>query len=327
MTYYLEKEAGVWGLGGKILYNTGKYLVGMPAYHLGVKPLAKVLGYTGKTGAKVGLGVASRGAGNVVKNIVKHPVTMLGSGALLYSQKDNIKDQLSGKRYQRLVSPGTADGMPYEQSYDQQFGRRIDPFQYSGIQQMEKTFSERLPSMSQLEKLAGVESGFPWSKVGLGVLGGIGTGLAMPTLQTLGQKIQRKLFGATGTGEAISEYNKARAKTLAQMEAIHDLRNEDVSNKKKNVLPAMNSIYDALRTSDKEIREAHKDTELRNVMHHTMNTVSGFAPDIATDPRALQSILREAVSSPEGGLSFQTIKQLSETQKFINEARNKKWAG
>ena len=268
-------------------------------------------------GALTGLGLKAGGAagGIVAENIIKHPLTMLGSGALIYANKDNIADVATGRRYQRIVAPAT-NKTPYDSDPSGQAGRRNDLFQRAGVEQMEKTFSVNLPSMGELEKLAF------WGPALTGIFGG----LVSPVMNTIGTKIQNKMFGTTGGAAALDEYSRQRAKTLAKLEAVNQLQAAELERTRKQVAPQMVAMYNVLKKEDKDIGAAAKDTQLQSVMHHTMNTVSTFAPSIATDPRALQSVLREAISSPEGGLSFQTIKHLSETQKFINESRSKKWA-
>ena len=74
--------------------------------------------------------------------------------------------------------------------------------------------------------------------------------------------------------------------------------------------------------SDPTLMSAFKDKKSRKIMDQTANAVYDFSPSLAKNERAMQSILTEAVTSPEGGLSFQTLKSLAETQKFINQ--NKK---
>ena len=94
--------------------------------------------------------------------------------------------------------------------------------------------------------------------------------------------------------------------------------------REKYTRPEMMGIYENLRKHDDVIGQAHGDAKLKETMHNTLDTVYSFAPAIATNKAALRSILREAATSPEGGLSFQTIKHIADAQKTIVGGEGKK---
>ena len=75
-----------------------------------------------------------------------------------------------------------------------------------------------------------------------------------------------------------------------------------------------------LKKEDPVIRAGLSAQSGSNIIDDTLKTVTTFAPTLVTDKKTTQAILREALTSPYGGLSYQTIQQLSQTQKTINES-------
>ena len=55
----------------------------------------------------------------------------------------------------------------------------------------------------------------------------------------------------------------------------------------------------------------------QQIIQDTIQTVKTFSPALALDKNTLKSVIREALISPEGGLSYQTIRQLADTQRSI----------
>ena len=151
----------------------------------------------------------------------------------------------------------------------------------------------------------------PTVVAGLGTAGAAGA-LLGPTLKTTGENFHNRIYPD-------SDSTKIRMKALAEFDAAQTVKALDKHLRDKANIPQMEDVVSRLKRTDPVLADAARDPRLRAVMDKTIQSVYSFAPDLAKDDRAMQSILTEAVSSPEGGLSFQTIRSLAETQKFLSQ--------
>lgn len=80
------------------------------------------------------------------------------------------------------------------------------------------------------------------------------------------------------------------------------------------------NILSALKKEDPIIGRGLASATGDRIVTDAMKTVNTFAPTLATDKNTMKAVLREALTSPDAGLSYQTIKQLADTQRSINES-------
>jgi hypothetical protein len=276
-------------------------------------------GLAGGIAREIGGGVvmpALRGIGGALQ---KNPIST--SGKLLFGgmMVPEVANNFSGSRYFPRMA------RPTEQTLSADFGRKMDPTAWLEKRNEEEpmTYGRLRKPLSELEKTAAkIPPPATIADQAMKVTGMIGlSALFGPTIKTLGEKMQKKVFGVSDRLNAEDEIQKARLKALGEFMASEEVKEQKRKAKEKNVLPAMNVVLDHLKKNDKHISEAWKDPTLKAVINQTAHTVYSFAPDVSRDPRAMRSILREAVTSPDGGLSFQTVKQIAETQKFISEGK------
>jgi hypothetical protein len=350
-----EKEAGLFGLGFRAASSLGAPLakgleygaagLGFAGRAVGAvaKPLmyvpqqiargANALGLLGaKAAVGAGMGVAGVGAGAATAvgraavqgvalpaarfaagRFAKAPVgTTLGAlGA--YGSAKSVGNTLSGARYDAAINNPALSTAP------DHFGTaKYNPFNKFGEAPMSS-----VPKFDDLEKVAEM------SLTARGTLPNMLTEkllfpmvaqMAAPVMQMFGHRIAAKMFSP----QALAHSEEIHGKAMAEYESKQQIGKLDAQKKEHEVRPKMNEVFENLRKQDKVLAEAYRDPTLKNVMHNTMETVYAFAPDVAKDHRTLQSVLREAITAPEGGLSFQTAKQLAEAQKFISESKGSK---
>ena len=160
----------------------------------------------------------------------------------------------------------------------------------------------------------------------LAVLGGsVGAGATIlgPTLRTTGEQLQKGVYPASKRINKEDELAKMRLSTLDKFDIDKELKAKEKAYKTKTIYPQAMEVLTTLKSKDPILSDAAKDKKLNSIMGQTMDTVYSFAPDVSKDPRAMQSVLTEAVTSPDGGLSFQTIKGLADTQKAITQGKGK----
>ena len=293
----LGAQGGVWS-GGKVLKGVGHALK-IPAYAIGKSMEKAPVG----TLAKAGIAAAT----------VPGVVAMAGHDNYLRRQQAPIN-------YQSAEQFGHSPWSPSLENYAE---------------------DRSMPKSSVMEELAKEAGIGTWAGNMAGKAGGVardlgfgtasflpkiilaagGAGLLAkalgPTAQTFGEKIQKKVFSTSDRVNAPDEMEKARVTALGDLYARREIK----TIKTKTDSPKISDVLAHIKSTDPFLGEAARDPKLKGVMQQTMNTVYTFAPDIAKDHRAMQSILTEAVTSPDGGLSFQTVKSLAETQRFINQGR------
>jgi hypothetical protein len=149
-----------------------------------------------------------------------------------------------------------------------------------------------------------------------------------PSAETVGKSLERKLFPAESrlglSDVELAEEAKARAKTIGmenaqKLLAAHSA-GELAQAETLTHTPAREAILNTLKTEDPLIGAAMVDPTQKKIIDDTMTTLKAFAPTLSLNKNTVKSVLREALTSPEGGMSYQTIKQLAETQKSVSES-------
>lgn len=129
--------------------------------------------------------------------------------------------------------------------------------------------------------------------------------LGLSDLETIEEaKARAKLIGTQNAESLIAERDKAL----------------DLLKEREVLSPLRENVLNQLQSEDPVIAKGMKDVKGTRIINDTISTVKLFAPTLTTDKKTMQSILREALTSAEGGLSYQTIKQLADTQKSITES-------
>jgi len=324
--------AGVEGVGAGLgkLWNAAGPLRGAAnmvgsAINYGALGTAKALSIPLRAGAGLAIGGLASGANMAIRGGVlpagrmlarqfgRAPVnTSLGLiGA--YGSAQNIGHVLSGDAYH------AARSSPYISTAPSAFGTaKYNPFN--------KLSEEAMPlRMHDLEKIAEGGSlttkGTVTNMLTEKLLFPMITQMAAPVLQMIGHRAAAKMFSP----QALAHAEEIHGKALAEYEGKEQVKKLEAQKKERDVRPKMYDVFENLRKQDDVIAEAYKDPHLKNMMHQTMETVYAFAPDVAKDHRTMQSVIRNALTTgPNGGLDFQTAKQLAETQKFISESRGGK---
>jgi len=144
--------------------------------------------------------------------------------------------------------------------------------------------------------------------------------IAAPSMQTAGQNLQRKIFPVEERIGAPEEIAKKELGLKTEYDIEKRLDDLAAQASKATDMPVLESNLEYLMENDPIIKNAvTTDPNKVEMMRETLETVYKFAPDIATNRQAGQSILREAAMSPDGGLNYQTIKMIAEAQKHIKQ--------
>jgi len=304
---------------------------GIRGLEMGVSGASKVVG----AGLK-GVGHALKiPAGIIGKRMERQPIGTLAKAGLVAASVPGVYSLSNYDNYAHHMDN------PVRATSPEMFGRSnwahsMDNF--AEDRSMPRSPMSELAKEAGLEKEAFIGSGLRWlgekaRSTGFGgaeflpkiVLAAGGAGLMAkalgPTAQTFGEKIQKKVFAPSDRINAEDEMEKARVNALGDLYAKREVKTMDSKFKAKADGPQISDVLSHIKRNDPFLGDAAQDPKLKSVMQQTMNTVYTFAPDVAKDHRAMQSILTEAVTSPDGGLSFQTVKSLAETQRFINQGK------
>ena len=275
----------------------------------------------GLTGASAAAGVAT-GVGHGLLEGAALPAARWGAGRFAkapisttlgavgaYGSAKHVGDVIGGDVY------NSHRMNPYLSTPSASFGtEKFNPL--SKFSEEHMATNTRVPRMHELEKLAG-PSLTKMQLVAEKMAIPAALAVMAPIFGMMGERAVHHMF----TPETRMDAEGLKAKNMAEYEGKELVKKLEAAKKERETRPKMNDIFAAIRKNDKVIHEAYQDPHLKGVLHNTMETVYAFAPDVAKDHRTMQSVLREAITAPDGGLSFQTAKQLAETQKYISESR------
>ena len=331
----LEKEAGLGSFMGKKLYQGvegfGKgvdWTVKLPFRGLNTLLTPPGEGSTGALRKALGRGVwgAAKATGKGVVGAGKAALP-IARGAASYAVNNPLKTGfgvLTAQHMGQQLKPIATGEMYLKKMRD--VGNRGGGYYTGGTNSLFKSGEELMEKKSSFvrKEIAGVLDDLRKNMIVNTMLasGALGTGLYtifQPTLKTYGERLQRQIHPLDARIGAEDEVAKKRVSHLGDYEGKQMIKDKERAMKQKLVLPSVKSVVENIRGADPIVHEAWKTPELKKVINQAMDTVYSFAPSVASDPRAMQSVLREAVTSPEGGLSFQTIKQLAETQKAVSD--------
>ena len=159
------------------------------------------------------------------------------------------------------------------------------------------------------------------SILGYGVLAALPV-LAAPTLQGLGESMKRTVFPLDARINAEEEVAKKQLSMATEQQMSQTLLNQREQGRRAQDIPLLEGHINYLVHNDPVINEfALQDPRKIDNIRETLHTVYNFAPDIAINRQAAQSILREAAAAPDGGLNYNTVKLLSEAQKSVGQGK------
>lgn len=231
-------------------------------------------------------GLTGMGAYDILKRSTHRPYTNSPEN---YNSYENLK--------QRYTKVGH-DMNPEEQISFEKAASALDAIK-KGIQ-----FGGTLPSIAGIAAAASL----PY--------------LMKPTLESSGHWLQRQLYPLDERIKADEEIAKKQLGIIAAHQADQMLGQQKAMSKSFQDMPKLESNLEILIQKDPIIADVvAQDPGKRDDLRETMETVYDFAPDIATNRQAAQSILREAAMSPDGGLNYNTIKLIADAQKSITGGR------
>ena len=291
------------GLATKPMVAAGKAAFGTTAA-LG----AAGVGATGKVLGAVGSGVVAPGARAYGRMLQRSPIMgtlgtaytgSVGAGAISkYRGTNYLNSSLKNTRYQ-----GYKNRM------------------YKAGSEMDNNTVEKTGSAAEIAKNVLGYGGKTPSLLGLLVAGAIPVGLATiaaPSLRTSGEKLNRHFYGVSDRINAEDEVAKKELGMSAMHHMDSELAGMQANRIKMRDLPILEQNFQSIMQSDplvSELISINPDSAAR--LRETYDTVYRYAPDLATNRLAASAILREAAMSPDGGLDYQTVKLLADTQKSI----------
>jgi hypothetical protein len=306
--------AGVRGVGN--VANWGINNLVTPVVTKGLKGTAGVLGAAGAgaagTASSVGSGLISGVGAPIAKGITnafaRNPISStvtagLGGMGLMDLYRKNVG---------RNFTNSSQNLMPYEMK-KRMFTKAGSDMSNNEMKKIEKVAS----ILASAKKLVNYGDPAP-SLLGLAAMGGIGYALK-PTLETAGQSLQRMVFPVSERIRADEEIAKKQVGMIAAHQADAALGQYASQIKEMRDMPMLESNLEYMVQKDPIINDVvSQDLSKQDELRETLQTVYKFAPDIATNRQAAQSILREAAMSPDGGLNYNTIKLISDAQKSIS---------
>lgn len=333
----IVKES-VWGSIGRGLWKGTKLLannvvapmggVGLAATKAVAKPIGKGINY---------------GAGKFTKSLKAKPVatsltTVGGAGTVALTAPD-IMTYASGDAHNNLIAAMKRNRLGETAMFGAKQGSVDEHKELKKVAELR----EKIAIMKQLGaaglKMGDKLKGVPMSTKALMLgLGGASIYAAPkvfgPTLDSWGRSLQR-----TFTTDATQSLNKAEmeaeeeakahAKTLGT-ESAKDVISNQTSQRKslqetQELAPLRENILLGLKDVDPVINKGSNTPVGARIINDTMRTLSMFAPSLSTDKQTVQSVLREALTSSQGGLSYQTIKNLADTQLSVNRTQETKY--
>ncbi len=167
--------------------------------------------------------------------------------------------------------------------------------------------------------------GTPASIIGLAAMASVpfaANALLQPSLTTAGTNLQRNLFPVADRIKADEEMAKKEL-GIAAAGRMDDYMSQQKSQGRTAVdTPVLARNLERFAGNDPIISDyVNADPANYGALQNTLNSVYSFAPDIATNQHAAQSILREVAMSPDGGLNYNTIKLIADAQKSISQSR------
>ena len=317
-------------LAGKTVRGAGN-LAGKAFDHIGM-PL---ISGGAKLGAKAVAGVTTPIAGAVAeggkiigRNVVKPGVDML-SGAMKRSPVGTTLGLGFGALGAKDIYTRAANRPFYGSP------QNLDSYQQLK-QQYTKVGQDMTSEQKQkLEKVAGalgavkkaVGYGNPNAPSLLGALGIGGLTLAaspilVPTLSEWGARLNRNINPLDARINAEEEAAKKQLGIVAAHQMDQMLGQHDALGRSFQAVPKLESNLQYIVDNDPIVAAMiTQDPSKIDGLRETMNTVYDFAPDIAVNRQAAQSILRESAMSPDGGLNYNTIKLIADAQKSITGGR------
>ena len=157
------------------------------------------------------------------------------------------------------------------------------------------------------------------SVLGYGALAALPV-IAAPTLQGIGDTMKRTVFPLDSRINAEEEVAKKQLSMATQYQMSQDISQHNLMERQQSDAPLLEGHLNYLVHNDPVIKDfALQGPGKFDEIRETLYTVHNFAPDIATNRQAAQSILREAATTPDGGLNYNTVKLISDAQKAIGQ--------
>ena len=285
----LEKEAGV------LDWSVDK----------GSRAADFVAGLVGK-GLSAGAGKAVKVVG---KQLEKKPLSTVAKGALLATTVPIGYRLTSQENYLRRYDKPEFKNELYSSGPSQSSTK------YAGYGMRVSNYLEK--EASTVDALSRIVKDAPVAIGSLGLAGALNS-LFGASLKQSGENLKRNIFPESDRMNIADEIAKSRAEAIGKFEADRYIDSLESKHKERAELPKAQHVLTSLRSHDPLIGQAYKNPAMKQVIDQTANAVYSFAPNVAKNDRAMQSILTEALTSPEGGLSFQTIKSLAETQSKLS---------
>lgn len=146
--------------------------------------------------------------------------------------------------------------------------------------------------------------------------------MAMPTISAFGERIKQGVIPLSSRINEDEEIAKKQIGMVTTHQMEQQLGQHSATSRSFQAMPTMERNLKYYVEHDPIIREVVEQDPLKyNHLQDTLHTVYDFAPDIATNRQAAQSILRESAMSPDGGLDYNTVKLIADTQKAISGGR------
>jgi hypothetical protein len=289
-----------------------------------------------------GVGKATAGLGNLFLRpyanwIKKSPVNAVTTGAVTALAAPELWAKGTGQHYEAAINkfkPGHPLAAAEAAAPDvSQFGHKTTSGFFGGSNMRPREVYASFTDKAReefLEKSAKFKWNMdnPWLSVLPAVtVGAAGGALLKPSFEAMGHNllnlIPEKFRHAQHVNEEAKSLATARGSTLGTAEAENIIMGHTQKQRTKlyanELAPARAAIVKALEKEDSIIAKGMATDQGKKVVKDSLDTLSTFAPSLAVDKKTVQSVLREALTSPEGGLSYQTIKQIADTQNSINK--------
>ena len=262
----------------------------------------------GKAGIKNVAAPAGRWYGRRLKNAPISTVAMTGLGGV------GLHDIIKRNRA-RPFNTGPQARVDYN-SLKQQFSKTGMAMTSDQKEKIEKVAS-LIESAKKVLNYGGVGP----SMLGLGTLFALPM-VAAPSANEFGELVKRTIFPVDQRIKADEEV----AKKQLSMATTHDMEKalgrKSALGRQMEDMPVLESHINYLSSNDPVINDfSLQDPNKVDELRETLNTVYRFAPDIATNRQAAQSILRESATSPDGGLNYNTVKLIADAQKSISQGK------
>lgn len=295
--------------------------VGMPLVSGAAKAGAKgtaalaapVAGAVAETGKIIGNNIAAPATRMLSRSLKRNPIgtTMtLGFGGL--GMKDIYNRHTSRNFYN---SPSNLSSYANKKLRFNKVGSDMTPEQKKNI---EKTAG----AIGAIKKAVGYGGPSLLGALGMGGLTLAASPILVPSLNAAGDSIRRNLFPLDSRINAEEEVAKKQLGIAAAHQMDQMLGQQDAMGRNFKAMPQLEQNLEYIVSNDPIVSDmVGQDPSKVDTLRETINTVYEFAPDIATNRQAAQSILRESAMSPDGGLNYNTIKLIADAQKSISGGR------